>query len=42
MGNAEKWEYQPYRWSDEYWDDRSVEVGTPEDLMLSMFLDWGL
>ena len=39
MGNAEKWEYQPYRWSDEYWDDRDVELGTPEDLMLSMIVE---
>jgi len=35
LGNAMKWEYQPYRYSDEYWDDRETEIGTPEDLILS-------
>lgn len=39
MGGTEKWEYQPYRYSDEYWDDRDTEVGTPEDLMLSMVVE---
>lgn len=39
MGTAGKWQYQPYRYSDEYWDDRETEVGSPEDLMLSMVLE---
>lgn len=39
MGSAEKWEHQPYRYSDEYWDDRETETGTPEDLMLSMIVE---
>ena len=30
-----KWEFHPYTWSDETWDERSVERGSPEDLMLS-------
>jgi hypothetical protein len=38
-GNAKKWEYQPYRYSDEYWDDRDTEIGTPEDLLLSMVVE---
>ncbi len=38
LGNAESWELQPYRWSDECWDQRSAEVGTPEELMLSMIV----
>ena len=39
MGTAQRWEYQPYRYSDEYWDDRDTEQGTPEDLMLSMIVE---
>jgi len=39
MGIAERWEYQPYRYSDEYWDHRGTEIGTPEDLMLSMIVE---
>ena len=39
MGNAKSWEYQPYRYSDAYWDHRWTERGTPEDLLLSMVLD---
>jgi len=39
MGTAAQWEYQPYRYSDETWDDRGTERGTPEDLMLSMIVD---
>jgi len=35
LGGAAEWEYQPYRYSDEYWDDRDVQIGTPEDLILS-------
>ena len=34
LGSAKEWEYQPYRYSDEYWDERDVEIGTPEDLIL--------
>lgn len=36
MGTADRWQYQPYRCSDECWDDRGTELGPPEDLMLSM------
>ena len=39
LGTPDRWEYQPYRYSDEYWDNRSTEVGTPEELLLSMVLD---
>ena len=39
LGSAERWEHQPYRYSDEYWDRRSREVGTPEELLLSMVVD---
>jgi hypothetical protein len=36
LGTADRWQHQPYRYSDEGWDDRVTELGTPEDLMLSM------
>jgi hypothetical protein len=36
LRDGEAWEFQPYRFSDEYWDDRETEVGIPEDLVLSM------
>ena len=39
LGSEETWEYQPYRYSDEEWDLRNAEVGTPEELLLSMVLD---
>lgn len=39
LGTTEKWELQPYRFSDEYWDHREVEIGAPEDLMLSMIVE---
>ena len=39
METADRWEYQPYRYSDECWDERETEVGSPEDLMLSMVVD---
>jgi hypothetical protein len=35
LGSAAKWEYQPYRYADECWDDREAEIGTPEELILS-------
>lgn len=35
LGSAAEWEYQPYHYSDEHWDDRDVEIGSPEDLILS-------
>ena len=38
-GNEKAWVYQPYRWSDEYWDERNMESGTPEDLMLTMIVE---
>jgi len=39
LGSPESWEFQPYRYSDEYWDHRDTEIGTPEDLMLSMIVE---
>ncbi|OGP87285.1 MAG: hypothetical protein A2Y95_06245 [Deltaproteobacteria bacterium RBG_13_65_10] len=39
MGAAERWGYQLYRNSDEYWDHCAPEGGTPEDLMLSMIVE---
>jgi len=39
LGDAKKWEYQPYRWSDEFWDEGQAERGTPGDLMLAMLVD---
>ncbi|MBI4564835.1 MAG: hypothetical protein HY716_09115 [Planctomycetes bacterium] len=39
MDRSDRWEYQPYRFSDEYWDDSDTEKGAPEDLMLSMIVD---
>ena len=38
LGSMESWEFQPYRWSDECWDQRSIEIGTPEGLLLSMIV----
>ena len=39
MGTADEWQYQPYRYSDECWDDRGMETGSPESLLLSMVVD---
>ncbi len=39
MGSAERWEFQPYRYSDECWDEREIEQGTPAELLLSMVVD---
>ena len=39
IGRADEWVYQPYRWSDECWDEGANERGTPEFLMESMILD---
>lgn len=39
LGTADKWQDQPYRYSDECWDAREKELGTPEDLMLSMVVE---
>ncbi len=39
LGTSEKWEFEPYRYSDEYWDDRETDVGTPEDLILGSIVE---
>ena len=31
----EEWVYEPYRWADWCWDERSTERGTLDDMMLS-------
>jgi hypothetical protein len=37
LGNAERWELQPYRWSDELWDDEEgLEFGTLDELLDSI------
>jgi len=38
MGDADAWEFQPYLWSDECWDDRDVEDGSVRELAGSMIL----
>lgn len=35
----EAWVLEPYKWSDEIWDEYDAEVGTPEQLMLSMIVE---
>lgn len=42
LGDPEKWEYQPYRFADNFWDhEHGLEVGTPETLMLGMLVKLG-
>jgi hypothetical protein len=36
LGDANAWEYQPYLWADEWWDEGHVERGTPEQLFLGI------
>jgi len=36
MGKGDRWEWDPYSWSDEFWDHREAVIGSPEDLMLAM------
>ncbi|HEY3448461.1 MAG TPA: hypothetical protein VGK67_19050 [Myxococcales bacterium] len=34
LGTTERWEFQPYRWSDELWEDVEYrQVGTLDDLV---------
>lgn len=35
----DEWEFHPYRWSGEGWDDRSPERGTPEELMSAIVVE---
>lgn len=35
-GDADAWEFQPYLWSDECWDDQDVEDGSVRELAGSM------
>jgi hypothetical protein len=35
----EAWVLEPYKWSDEFWDEYDAEAGTPESLMISMIVD---
>ena len=40
LRRPDKWEYQPYRYSDECWDERDTEIANLEDLMLSMVVEF--
>ena len=37
LGSAERWEFHPYKWSDELWDDEECfQVGTLDDMLAAM------
>ena len=39
LGQMRKWEFHPYRWSDEWWDHKSTETGSPEFLLLGTLIE---
>ena len=36
LGKMRKWEYHPYLWSDEWWDEHDWERGTLETILLGV------
>ena len=40
LGQMRKWELHPYLWSDEWWDHESVEIGSPEFLLLGTLIEY--
>ncbi|MBI5485756.1 MAG: hypothetical protein HY905_00325 [Deltaproteobacteria bacterium] len=38
LGGTDRWEYQPYLWADEWWDERLVETGTSAQLFLGILV----
>lgn len=43
-GNPERWGFQLYKWSDEWWDehnDGNTLGGTPEECLAEAVLGWG-
>jgi hypothetical protein len=39
LGGVRTWEHHPYLWSDEWWDERGGERGSPEYLLLGALVE---